>query len=158
MPAPPARMRSANVPCGFNSNCNSPLVTSCSILQQQSDTEAIDTRVIADDGQILRTLAANGRDQIFRDAAQAEAAHEDGCAILELFDGGVGRGDAFVHECSEVRGEVYFKQGGDSSLPTAGCDGVCLEKDYPTPSLFLISVDSTGVKPLQNQQLYKCGF
>src|ERR1041385_1967360 len=30
MPAPPARIRSANVPCGFNSNCNSPLVTSCS--------------------------------------------------------------------------------------------------------------------------------
>src|SRR5580700_3907299 len=30
MPAPPARIRSAKVPCGFSSNCNSPLVTSCS--------------------------------------------------------------------------------------------------------------------------------
>src|SRR5580704_1437300 len=30
MPAPPARMRSAKVPCGFSSNCNSPLATNCS--------------------------------------------------------------------------------------------------------------------------------
>ena len=68
------------------------------LLEKQADAEVIDTSVVADDGQVLRPFAADGGDQILRDAAQAEPAHKNGGAVGELGDGGVRGSDAFVHE------------------------------------------------------------
>jgi len=42
-------------------------------------------------------FAADGGDEILRNAAEAEAAHEDGGAVGEVSDSGVGGGDTFVH-------------------------------------------------------------
>src|SRR4029077_5997081 len=66
-------------------------------LQEHSDAKAIDTRVVADDGEVLGAFPAHGFNQVLRNAAQPEAAHEYGGAVSEFFDGGVGGGDAFVH-------------------------------------------------------------
>jgi len=77
------------------------------ILEEKADAEIVDARVIADDGEIFRAFSSDGSDQVFRDAAESEAAHEDGCAVGELLDGSVGGSDAFVHTCSEMAKAVY---------------------------------------------------
>src|SRR6266852_1098483 len=68
------------------------------LLEKQADAEVVYARVVANDGEVFCAFAANGGDEIFRDAAQTEAAHENGRAVGELFDGGVGGNDAFVHK------------------------------------------------------------
>src|SRR5690242_1438832 len=68
------------------------------LLEEQTDAEVIHAGVIADDGEVLRAFAANGGDEVLRDAAEAEATHEYGGAVVELGDGGVCGSDAFVHE------------------------------------------------------------
>ena len=60
------------------------------LLEQQTDAEVIDAGVVADDGQVFGAFATDRGDQVFGDAAKAEAAHQDGGAVLEIFDGGVG--------------------------------------------------------------------
>jgi len=78
-------------------------------------TEIVDPGVVADDGQVFRALAADGDDEILRDAAEAEAAHEDGGTVGEFGDGGVGGGDAFVH--TSVPG-VQFTSSGEKQEGT----------------------------------------
>src|SRR5258708_30111179 len=77
------------------------------ILKEQANAEIVDTRVVADDGEVFCAFSSDGSDQVFRDAAKAEAAHEDGGAIGELFDGSVGGSNAFVHTYSEMAKAVY---------------------------------------------------
>ena len=78
------------------------------LLEQQADAKIIDAGVVADDGEVLRALAADGSDQVFRDAAEAEAAHQNGRAVGELGNGGVGGSDAFVHgEFSVVVAQAF---------------------------------------------------
>jgi hypothetical protein len=67
-------------------------------LQQDANPEVIDAGVVADDGEVLRALAADGGDEIFRDASKAKAAHEDGGAIGEVGDSDVGGVDALIQE------------------------------------------------------------
>src|SRR5882724_3826061 len=78
------------------------------LLEQHADAEIIDTSVIADDGEVLGAFAANGGDQILRNAAETEATHEDDGAVGEVGDGGVGGGDAFVHSVLRGARGVYF--------------------------------------------------
>ena len=68
------------------------------ILQQQTNAEIVDAGVIADDGQVFGPFTAYGSDQILRNAAEAEAAHQNRHAIAQIGDSGVSGGDAFVHE------------------------------------------------------------
>jgi len=60
------------------------------VLKQEADAETVDASVVADYGQVFGAFAADGVDEIFRDAAEAETAHEDGGAVGEVGDGGVG--------------------------------------------------------------------
>src|SRR5438876_6319139 len=87
------------------------------LLEQQADAEIIDSRVIADDGQVLRAFAANSRDKVFRDAAEAEAAHENRGAVAEFFNSDVSRGDSLVHSMlrsvrSSLLHPVWESEGG----------------------------------------------
>src|SRR5674476_1365675 len=52
-------------------------------LQQQPEAGAVDARIVRDDRQIFDAGIADGEDQGFRDAAQAEAAGHDQHAVLE---------------------------------------------------------------------------
>src|SRR6267378_1595112 len=70
------------------------------LLEQKANAEIVDARVVADDGELLGAFAADGGDEIFRDAAETEAAHENSGAVRQLLDGRVSRGDAFVHTVS----------------------------------------------------------
>ena len=67
------------------------------ILQEDADAEVVDAGIVADDGEILGAFAADGSDEVFGDAAEAEASHEDRGTISEVGDGGVGAGDPFIH-------------------------------------------------------------
>src|SRR5712692_1827389 len=67
------------------------------LLEEQANAEVIDACVVADDGEVFCSFAADGGDKIFRDAAEAEAAHQDGGAVFKVRNAGVSRGDAFVH-------------------------------------------------------------
>src|SRR5256885_6592557 len=49
-----------------------------------ADAEIVDTGIIADDGEVLRAFAADGGDEVFRDAAEAESAHEDRGAVVDF--------------------------------------------------------------------------
>ena len=69
------------------------------LLEQQANAKIIDTGVVADDGKVFRAFAADGGDEILRNAAKSEPAHENRSAVSELGNGGVGGSDAFVHEC-----------------------------------------------------------
>ena len=74
------------------------------ILEEKADAEVVDAGVVADDGEIFGAFAADGSDQIFGDAAEAEAAHEDGGAVGEIGDGGVG---AEMRLSMRLSGAVY---------------------------------------------------
>src|SRR6267378_5049934 len=78
------------------------------LLEQEADAEIVDAGVVADDGEVFRPFAADGGDKILRDATEAEAAHEDGGAVDEVGDGGVGGGGAFVHLVLRRARGVYF--------------------------------------------------
>ena len=100
MPAPPARMRSASVPCGLNSISSSPArycwanslvladigrdhLLDLPRLEQQAEAGAVDAGIVGDDGEVLHAGVADRLDQRLRDAAQAEAAGHDQHAVLE---------------------------------------------------------------------------
>ena len=87
MPAPPARIRSAKVPCGTSSTSSSPaqeLALELLVLadvgrdhladlarpEQHADAEIVDAGVVADDGQSLGAARVQGGDQVFGNAAQ----------------------------------------------------------------------------------------
>src|SRR6266568_5594861 len=112
------------------------------LLEKQADAEVVYARVVAHDGELFCAFAANGGDEIFRDAAEAEAAHENGRAVGELFDGGVGGSDAFIHsmlrsdrgsllhpalEPEDTTGSVAVIElgapRGSGSIPPPGCFG-----------------------------------
>ncbi len=77
------------------------------LLEQHADAEIVDASIVADDGEVLRAFAPDSSDQVLRDATEPEAAHEDGSAIVELLNGGVRGGDAFVHTVlRSVRGSL----------------------------------------------------
>src|SRR2546430_4594406 len=77
------------------------------LLEQHANPKIIDPRVVAHDGQVLRAFPADSRDKVFRDAAEAEAAHEYRGAVAEFFNSDVSRGDAFVHSVLRtVRGSL----------------------------------------------------
>ena len=50
-------------------------------LQQDAEAEAVDAAIVGDDGEILHPMRADRRDQVFGNAAQAEAAGHDGHAV-----------------------------------------------------------------------------
>src|SRR5437879_2032892 len=96
------------------------------LLEQQADAEIIDSRVIADDGQVLRAFAANSRDKVFRDAAEAEAAHENRGAVAEFFNSDVSRGDSLVHSMlrsvrSSLLHPVWESEGGHAYKLRRSC-------------------------------------
>ena len=100
MPAPPARMRSARVPCGLNSSSSSlreilPLeflvladvggnhFADLTALQQQPETGAVDAGVVRHDGQIANARIVQRADQLLGNAAQAETAAHQRDAVLD---------------------------------------------------------------------------
>ena len=100
MPAPPARMRSASVPCGLNSISSSPArycwakslvlanigrdhLPDLPGVEQDAEADAVDAGIVGDDGQVLHAGIADREDQRLGDAAQPEAAGHDHHAVLE---------------------------------------------------------------------------
>src|SRR5437899_9546475 len=67
------------------------------LLEEQADPEIVDAGVVADDGEVFGSLAPDGGDEIFRDAAKTEAAHENGGPVFKVRNAGVSRGAAFVN-------------------------------------------------------------
>jgi len=67
------------------------------LFEQDADAEAVHAGVVGDDGEIFRTFALDGSNEIFGDAAKAKAAHEDGHAVFKIGDGSIGGSDALVH-------------------------------------------------------------
>src|SRR5207302_5412124 len=67
------------------------------VAKQQSEPEAIDTNIIRDGSEILRSLFHQCTDQIFRNAAETEAADHDGGAVLYVSDRFVRRRDNLFH-------------------------------------------------------------
>ena len=94
MPAPPARIRSANVPCGTSVDfdlAGEELPLELLVLadvgrdhlphlaraQQDADAEVVDAGIVADDREVARAARVQRLDQVLGDPAQAEAAHQD---------------------------------------------------------------------------------
>ena len=89
MPAPPARMRSASVPCGLNSISSSPgevLVLAhvgrdhllhLARVEELAQAHAVDARIVGHDGQALHAGDPHRLDQLVGDPAQPEAAAHD---------------------------------------------------------------------------------
>ena len=115
MPAPPARSRSASVPCGTSSSSSSPASTwrsnsfvlahvgghhlaDLAPLEQWAHAEIIDAGVVSDDRQFARTGLQQAVNEIFRYAAQAEASGGDGHAVEEqAIERGLATGIHLVH-------------------------------------------------------------
>jgi hypothetical protein len=76
-------------------------------LQQQARAEIRDASVIRDHGEVFRPGAQHRGDQIFRDAAQPEAAHQNGGAVAHTGDCRIRIGYSFVH--SRFPKKVYCK-------------------------------------------------
>ena len=91
-------MRSASVPCGAEfqfelarqilpleflvlADVRRDHLLNLPRLQQHAEPEAVDPGVVRHDGQILNARGADRLDQLFGDAAQAEAARDDGHAV-----------------------------------------------------------------------------
>ena len=100
MPAPPARNRSARVPCGVELHLELTREILCreesvlphvrgqhlaylTGLQQQAQTLAVDAHVVGDDGEVLHAAVADGIDQVDRNAAQPEPTDGDQLPIAE---------------------------------------------------------------------------
>src|ERR1700722_10129465 len=71
--------------------------------QQQSVAKAIDSDVVADGGEIFRTLPDQSANQIFRNAAQPEAADHDDRAVEHVTNGFIGIGNDFIHRASDSK-------------------------------------------------------
>jgi hypothetical protein len=54
--------------------------------------------VVADDGELLHAAVAQREDRILGNAAEAEAADEDGHAVTHAREGGDGVGKDLVHD------------------------------------------------------------
>src|SRR5271168_280063 len=77
------------------------------LLQQHADAEIIHARIIADNGEFPCSFAPHRLDKVFRNAAKAEATHQNRGAVLQFFDRGVSRGNALVHALLQsVRGSL----------------------------------------------------
>ena len=70
------------------------------VLEQDADPEAVDAGVVADDRELLRPAAAQGRDQVLGNAAQSEAAHHDRGAVRNQGDRLVCCGQDLLHKRS----------------------------------------------------------
>ena len=49
--------------------------------EQQADAGVVGAGVVADDGEVFGAAPVEGGDEIFRNAAESEAAHHDGRAV-----------------------------------------------------------------------------
>jgi hypothetical protein len=54
------------------------------VLEQEGDPEVVGARVVADDGEALAPLRAQGGDEVLGDPTQAEARHHDGGAVRDV--------------------------------------------------------------------------
>ena len=121
MPAPPARMRSASVPCGTSSSSISParylsvkargsdergneqiILAHHAGIDHRGDADAAVAGIVVDDGEVLRAArrleAVDQRvDQLDRRAGAAEAADHHGHAILDARHRRGEIGDCLVH-------------------------------------------------------------
>ena len=70
----------------------------CSGPRAFSVFKTINASVIADGGEIFNAFADQGADQVFRNAAQAEATHHDYGAVGDIAYSLVGAADHFVHK------------------------------------------------------------
>ena len=66
-------------------------------LKQKSDAEIRRTRIIGDDGKVLRARSLDRSNQIFGNATDAEAAHHDGGALMNAADRYVRISNCLVH-------------------------------------------------------------
>ena len=55
---------------------------------------------IRDSGEVTRACTLHRGDEVLGNAAEAEASHQDGGAVAEVCDGGVGIRYALIHDCS----------------------------------------------------------
>ena len=104
MPAPPARSRSASVPCGVSSTSSSP----CEVLprellvladvggdhpadplvaQQDAEPPVVDAAVVRDGLEVAHPRIVQGGDQHARDAAEPEPADREGGPVDDPVDG-----------------------------------------------------------------------
>jgi len=56
------------------------------IPEQEPEAEAVYADVVGNGGEVLRPLLHQRANQVFRNAAQAEAADHDGGAVLDISD------------------------------------------------------------------------
>src|SRR5467141_3968885 len=91
------------------------------ILQQQADSEVVYPGIVTNHSQVLGAFATHSANEIFRNAAETEAAHQNRHAIAQVGDGGVSGSDAFIHGIglSIARGEVYPMCRGHGSAANA---------------------------------------
>ena len=71
--------------------------------QKQADPEIVDSGVVGDQREVFRAFADEGGNEIFGDAAEAEASEQNGGAVFNACDGGIRVRDAFVHFFSAPR-------------------------------------------------------
>src|SRR5258707_1812596 len=92
------------------------------ILQQQADSEVVYPGIVTNHSQVLGAFATHSANEIFRNAAETEATHQNRHAIAQVGDGGVSGSDAFIHGIglSIARGEVYSKCHERGSAPNTG--------------------------------------
>jgi hypothetical protein len=113
MPAPPHRIRSASVQLDVNLLRQRELFESLVLahitrdhlfhllrLQQQPNSEIVHAGVVRNQRQILRSLALQRRNQIFRNTTQSESADQNRRPILNLGDRRIGITYPLVHQFS----------------------------------------------------------
>ena len=98
MPAPPARSRSASVPCGTSSSSirrRAPALElsvladvggddpTCRPGRSSPIAEAVHASVVADDRQVRHAAGDDGPDEVLGDATQAESAGRQHHAVME---------------------------------------------------------------------------
>ena len=66
-------------------------------LEQQPDAEIGQARIIGDDGEILDAGRAHRGNQVLRNTAQPEPAHENGGSVTHTRDDRLGIGNSLVH-------------------------------------------------------------
>ena len=77
----------------------------CPAASSKPHAQAVHAHVVADGGEIFDAFADQGADQVFRDAAQAEAAHHDCGAVGDVADSLVSAADYLVHK-REILNEI----------------------------------------------------
>src|SRR6185369_3532010 len=56
-------------------------------IQEESGALPIDTRIVADDGEVLCSLVAESSDEVFRNSAEPKSTQHNGGAVLNVGDG-----------------------------------------------------------------------